>query len=181
MTGVVADDHKGVSFARDAHPHILLLLDAWMNARHGALVPFRRNMTPDIFASVLPYVWTYRFDEDLGDFICKIAGERINDAWGRSLRGVPLRDVVGKDAHAAALQRWKAVINAPSVQYGKIRGAPPDESMTIAERLVLPLADPDGTVCYTIGLSVYPFRQDDRARTPPVWDDITVIPCVDLI
>ena len=181
MTGGAADEFRGVPFAREAHQHITLLLGAWMKARHGALVPFRRNLTPDSFASVLPYVWIYRFEEDLGDFVCKISGERINDAWGQSLRGVRFRDVVGKDAHAAALQRWKAVLNTPSIQYGKITGAPPDDGITIAERLVLPLADADGTVCYTIGLSVYPFRQDDRNRTPPVWDDVTIIPCADLV
>lgn len=177
----LAERYRALGFTREAHPHIVLLLSAWMNARRNALAPLRKDLKPEDILPVLPNIWLYRYDDSVGDFICRIAGERINDAWGQSLRGTHFRDIVGWDAHGAALQRWKAVLNTPSIQYGKIVESRSESGRIIAERLVLPLADRTGTVRYTVGLSVYPYRQDDRNRTPPVWDDVIVIPCAELV
>lgn len=181
FAGDLAGEHGPLRFVRCAHQHIALLLGAWLDARRGALVPLKSDLTPDSILSILPYVWVYRYEEAVDDFVCRISGERINDAWGQSLRGVQFRDIVGQSAHPAALRRWKTIIETPSIQYGKVAAAKPHQDKVIAERLVLPLADPDGAVCYTMGLSVYPYRQDDRDRTPPVWDDVTVIPCAELM
>lgn len=180
MSRDLSDRYEVLSFVRDAHDDISVLLTAWLDARHGAPVPKRSDMLPENFISVLPSIWLYRYDADIGDFVCRLAGEQINNAWGRSLGGVRFRDVVGNSAHGKALRRWTTILNTPSIQYGRIFGSPPPQEDVIAERLVLPLSDGDGTVCYTIGLSVYPYRQDDRDRTPPVWDNVIVTPCADI-
>jgi hypothetical protein len=180
MAGDLAGAYKVLQFTGAAHRDVKILLNAWLKARNGNLVPRQHEMLPETFLPVLPNVWMYRYDEDQDDFICRLAGERINNAWGHSLRGVRFREVVGDVEHAAGLRRWKAILNTPSIQYGRVCGAAPADAEVIAERLVLPLADTDGTVCYTIGISLYPYRQDDRDRTPPVWDDVVVIPCADI-
>ena len=49
----------------------------------------------------------------------------------------------------------------------------------IAERLVLPFATDAATIDYAMSLGVYPYRQTDRDRTPPVWDKVVRIPATE--
>ncbi|MBP5858846.1 PAS domain-containing protein [Marivibrio halodurans] len=156
------------------------MIAAWAMARaDGAPVPFKRDFDPIAIPRLLPHIWIYRFDPELDDFVCRLAGERINLAWGAvSLRGQRFRDIVGVKNHASALRRWLDVIQTPLVQYGMQED--PLGGTNHAERLVLPMASEGGTVDYTIGLSLYERRQTDHKLTPPVWDNVHRIACAEL-
>lgn len=171
---------------RKAHGDVVSLFEIWLQARSGCLLPVKSAIDPLDIPNLLPSVWMYEYVPEEDDFFCRIAGAEIEHAWGTFMLGTPFRDIVGKDNHAVALKRWKAVLEIPQVQYawmvdGNAGEEADRESELLAERLVLPLCSTDGSVRYTMGLSVYSHKQDDRGRTPPVWNDVLLLSCHDLI
>ena len=163
-----------------ASPQIVEFLDLWNRARQGLLAPLRREFDPFEAPRLLRHNWLYRYLPEKQDFVCKLAGENVNEAWGGRLKGKYLSEVVGPDYAADAIRRWRRVIDTPLLLYGSIAGPPDDGSPRVAERLVLPLASSLDQIDHTIGISVYSVPQTDRDNIPPVWRDMVEIPCEDI-
>jgi hypothetical protein len=161
---------------RQADPRILRFLDAWRAARGGALAPVRTDFDPSAVADLLAWIWLARFEEEVGDFVYRLAGEEVNAIWGRSLRGVALADLLGPADHPTVLQRWFEILEGPSLHYGLTKERLSALENKSAERLLAPLADPDGRICWVIGLSLYRIRAVEIGRPPLVADDYAVIP-----
>lgn len=174
------DIGQSLDVLRSAHADVLTLFNFWLDSRQGELLPRKSRIDPLDIPELLPSVWMYEYRPAADDFYCCIAGAEIDQAWGTTMRGVAFRDVVGKEDHPIALGRWKAVLTVPQIQYGRLLDRSGDTEVAIAERLVMPLESDAGDRSFTIGLSIYPFRQDDRKRTPPVWGDVELFPCRDL-
>jgi hypothetical protein len=163
-----------------ASPQIVEFLELWNRSRHGALVPLRRELDPFQAPRLLRHVWLYQYLPDRDDFVCKLAGENVNEAWGGRLKGQMLSDVVGPAHRDAAIRRWRGVIETPCILYGAIGPERQDaDGRPIAERLVLPLATAIDIVDHTIGISLYSVSQTDRDLIRPVWDDMLRIPCAE--
>jgi len=163
-----------------ADPRIAAFLNAWRDARHGALVPYKHDFDPLSVPSLLRYVWLYRYDSEIGDFICLLAGENVNTAWGRSIKNARLRDVVGAADHPTVLKRWKEIVGRPAAIHGA-----KDERLTAhetwrAERMILPLRSDTDEADHVIGLSLYRLALPDEQRQPLISEDITMIPCENL-
>ena len=158
----------------------LTLLDSWCGMRVGRAVPGRRNFDPTRLGRYLSKVYIYQFDDDLGDFICRLAGEQVHEAWGVRIKGLSLREVVGDQNHPAALVRWRAVVEEPLIQYGILEERAGRKTRRIGERLIVPMHDDDGQVRLVLGLGDYEVRQYDRNWIQPVWADVIRIPCADI-
>ncbi|WP_416897562.1 MAG: PAS domain-containing protein [Minwuia sp.] len=152
----------------------------WRTARNGRLVPTQRDINPADIRRLLADVWIYRYEPARNDFVCRLAGENINAAWGGSIRGLTLREVVGIDRHPEAIRRWRAIIEVPQIQYGVVDEVRDGVETRTGERLVLPLSDDDGHPDRVFGYSRYDYGQTDRERVPPVWSDITTLRCDEL-
>ena len=158
----------------------LTLLDSWCGMRVGRAVPGRRDFDPAQLGRYLPKVYIYQFDDDVGDFICRLAGEQVHEAWGVRIKGLSLREVVGDQNHPAALLRWRAVVETPLIQYGLIEEQTGRNTRRIGERLIVPMHDEEGQIRLVLGLGDYEVRQYDRNRIQPVWADVIRIPCADI-
>lgn len=163
-----------------ADPRVFEFLSAWRAARRGTMVPFRDDFDPLTVPHLLPHIWLYRFEPALGDFVCRLAGEEINDAWGRSIRGERLRTVLGKPDHPTVLRRWKQIVTVPLLHYGSAVERLSAQETRAAERLLVPLASADETVDFVLGLSLYRFSAADTTRMPLVPEDIIQIPCAEV-
>ncbi|WP_420404569.1 PAS domain-containing protein [Nisaea sp.] len=157
---------------------VLALFEHWMSLWSPGTVPLRRRIDPTAFPTALPHSWIYRYEAD-GDFRCVLAGEMINAAWGRSIKGMTSREIIGDD-HEEAHPRWLTVINRPAILYltqSELRM--PKKS----ERLVLPVAEHDGSIRAVLGISCYTTLFEERAEsprarpgTPHFWDALTLAP-----
>lgn len=141
----------------NADPRLRGLLDVWRESRGAAPIPLRTALDPTAIPKLLPAIWLTQYDRAVDDFRYRLAGEDISEAWGRSIRGMYLRDLTGEADHPEMLRRWKRVIGVPLVHYGKkseqlsrIRGKS-------AERLLLPYADEDGVPTFILGFSLYTY------------------------
>lgn len=158
----------------------LSLLNCWCAMREGQDVPSRRNFDPTLLGRYLAKVYLYAFDEARGDFVCRLAGEEVNEAWGGSIKGRAFREVVGDDHHAAALARWRAIIETPLVQFGVMEDEVGRDRRRVGERLVTPVRDENGATLMILGLGDYIVRQNDRTWISPVWNRIVRIPCAEI-
>lgn len=159
---------------------VFLFLDAWKRARNGALVPLRQDIDPLRFVRILSAVWIYQFDPGCGDFICQLAGEDINTAWERNIKGTGLKDIVADDNHDAVLARWHTILSEPNLEYSIITEYTETRIPYQIERLLLPLATaPDQRDC-VMGLTLFDSRM--AGKKPSTYrEDVQIqIPVADI-
>jgi hypothetical protein len=165
-----------------ADPRLIALLRVWQAARQGDLVPRRGRFDPFSVPKLMPNLWLYRYDAERGDFVCRLAGEDVNRAWGRPIRGLTLREIVGEADHAAILERWHGILETPLIHYGTDRERLTALSLHRAERLLLPLADDASphAVNQVLGASVYRLDPPEDTRPALYPEDIVRIPCSEI-
>jgi len=163
-----------------ADPRIFAFLQAWRDARRGSLVPLRRDFDPLAIPRLLPKAWFYQFDPECGDFVCRLAGEEVNAAWGRSIRGETLLQIVGPVDHPTVFRRWKQIVGVPLIHYGAATERLSALEWRTAERLLLPLASEPDTIDHVLGLSLYTMAAANRSRAALVPADIIQIPCAEV-
>ena len=163
-----------------ADPRVFSFIEAWMAARHGKLVPYRDDFDPMSVPTLLGSAWLYRYEPDLGDFVCRLAGEEIKAAWRGDLKGRSLREIIGDDDHAVVVARWRLVMAGPLIQFGAASEPRDGSTHRRVERLVLPLAEPGAGITHMLGLSLYALSRQNLTRTILVPDTTIQIPCADL-
>lgn len=163
-----------------ADPKIFQFFHAWRDARRGSLVPLRTDFEPMDVATLLPHIWMYRYDPGQGDFVCRLAGEEVNSAWRRVIKGRTLRDIVGEADHPVVLRRWTQIVSVPLIQYGAATERLSAMEARSAERLLLPLASEDDRIDHVLGLSLYRISAANQGRMPLVPEDIVQIPCAEV-
>jgi len=134
---------------------LLTFFDAWRASRTDGPVPAKRDFDPFQVPSLLRYAWLYRLDSPTGDFVCLLAGEDVNHAWGRSIKGETLADVVGEDEHPGILRRWRELLEVPQIQYGQRDEQLTNQALWKAERLLLPMSSDGVQADHIIGVSLY--------------------------
>jgi len=161
----------------DADPDILFFLNAWKSARHGAIMPRKSDWNPMSVPRLLADIFLYQLDQERGDFRCLLAGETINDAWGGSVKGKMLREVVGPVDHPTVLGRWFQILRTPLLHYGKASERLTELRTRSAERLLTPLSNDDGEPEFVLGLALYRFSMSDLSQQSLFPEDIIQIPC----
>ena len=160
-----------------ADRRILDFLAAWKQARGSRLVPFRHDFEPLDVPRLLEFAWIYKYEPERGDYVCQLAGEKINENWGRSINGLTLREIVGEFDHPVLLERWKLVRETPLIQYGSFSEWQPAVRSFAAERLLLPMASRDGKVDTVLGLALYDISLPDPSRPPPFARNLIRVRC----
>ena len=129
----------------------------WNEARGTRRMPAWRDIDPAAIAPQLPMVWSYKHDSKTDEFIGRLAGDRIEQVFGRSLRGARLSELHSAEAYAWVSRLCKRVITEPALykyagpifiqlnHYGS------------GERIILPLSSDNVTSDGILGATEYPF------------------------
>ncbi len=139
------------------------LLAYWLDLRRGERLPDYADIDPSHFASLLPFAWVSEREPD-GRFRYHLAGERINDVYGRSLRGRYLDEIMPADAIAKTHAIYSRVVGEPAVLhnlgwlYNRLGRT------GYGERLALPMRKGPGPARIILGISHYVL--DDRPGQP---------------
>ncbi len=163
--------------AMDARLHAFL--DAWREARGTRIVPLRKAFDPLSVPSLLSNIYIYKWDPDQGDYICELAGEVVNDAYGRRIKGDTLAGIVGLEDHQTIIDRWGRILGVPCIHYGSINESLSKRPMQRAERLLLPFESRPGLRDTIIGVGLYSERPSWPDQPPLMPSDILQIPCAD--
>jgi len=163
-------------------PRLLMFLRHWANNRKGGVVPARGAIDPAQIAPCLPHVWIYRRDAESGQFICTLAGDEINMAWGRSIIGKKLSNFMPADMARTLDQRYELISTIPAILHSGHQATAQPISGKAARRLIAPIAREDGSPYGVFGISIYVYdRQHDseipvRHSSDAVLYDCKVLP-----
>jgi hypothetical protein len=113
----------------------------WHEARGKKKMPAWQDIQPKAIAPYLPIVWSYRYDAVEGEFIGRLAGNRIAQAYGKNFRGLKLSQAhPSADRYAATHALFLRVISEPAIFRGSGRIFQLKGKFESGERIMLPLS-----------------------------------------
>lgn len=130
--------------ARIESPALLAIARHWHEARATAHMPGWSDLEPSAISPHLTQLWSFKYDSQSGDFVARLAGNRIMLATGHSFRGTTLKDLHPPHLYEKLHAELTRIVAGPAVYRcrGPLFRA---GGRTIeGERIILPLAE-DGT------------------------------------
>jgi hypothetical protein len=141
----------------------------WADARGTRRMPAFRDIDPVAIGRHLRYVWAWKYDRATDGFTGRLAGEEIDRAFGKSLRGMQMSGFYASEVYAVVYPRHRRVVTEPAFFHGTgMVFARMGSSMT-GERIGLPLSEDGDLGDGIIGGTYYtalPLAQDDRPLGP---------------
>lgn len=149
------------------------MINIWAAARADRrLAPFKNSIDPiDLGrAQLLPQVWLVHRDADRR-FAYRLAGEEINAVFGRTINGLSPSEMFEPDQAVLVAARWHRLLDESlgSHTVGEVYSETGHHY--VGERIALPLADENGTLCFVLGATDYQMFDNDAPGTaglPPV-------------
>ncbi|MDR3526077.1 MAG: PAS domain-containing protein [Rhizomicrobium sp.] len=139
----------------------------WNNVRGSRAMPGWSDIRPAQITAQLPIVWSYKYDRAADAFTGRLAGDQIEQIFGRNFRGSPMTEIYPKGefpkmfaqcrrvAYQPALYKCEGMVFCHLNRYGQ------------GERIILPLAD-DGILGDGIlGATKYQSLGSTRTADPP--------------
>ncbi len=167
-------------------PRFVTLLRHWaanrqsFDGKPGPMMP-RAALDPVEIRACLAHIWLAQYLPDEDNFVFRLAGEQVNEAWGANITGKRPAEFMSAASAATARQIYRRILLTPAVHVGYRRIEPALRQEKGAERLVVPLGDPGGGPWGIVGMSLYHFNPVTEADLPPyVGSDVTYYPCTGL-
>jgi hypothetical protein len=121
-------------------PKLQAIAMHWETARGKKLMPGWGDINPVAIGPDLAIVWSWKYDRDSDSFTGRLAGEDINEAFGKSLRGKRMEDFFPSSQYPMILARHKRVVGEPAFAHGRGRVFIHAERFGQGERIIMPLA-----------------------------------------
>ncbi len=127
----------------------------WNSARAGRRMPGWSHIDPLAIARQLPIVWAWKYDRPADRFTGRLAGEEINEAFGRSLRGADMAEFFRDAGFEAIFARHRRVVCEPCIAHGRGQVFSHARRVGFGERIILPLAEDGEAGDGILGATVY--------------------------
>lgn len=127
--------------------------------------------------SLLRYTWIAQFDPNADCFVFRLAGESVNEVWGRGLKARTMRELVGESDYPLIRERWMAILEKPAIQYGAPQRKLSALDSWHAERLVLPMISDCGATDLLLGVSFYSLDHILDSQNPNPTELVRQFPC----
>jgi len=112
----------------------------WNEARGSGLMPAWSDIRPAALAPQLPIIWSYQFDRDRGGFTARLAGDRIEQIFGKSFRKLRLADAHSEGSFTWAYAMLERVVMEPAIHRSSGRVFKHLGRSGYGERIVMPLS-----------------------------------------
>lgn len=127
----------------------------WNDVRGSRLMPSWSDINPSAIKPQLPFIWSWKFDIETGNFIGRIAGERIVHAHGGNLRGQDASTFFKDRGGDAMVERMQRVVRGPCYFIGEGAVFKHTRRIVIGERVILPLSTDGNTADGVFGVTSY--------------------------
>jgi hypothetical protein len=143
-----------------------VLARQWAAARGSRRMPAFRDIDPVGIGRHLRYVWAWKYDRSDDSFLGRLAGEEIDRAFGKSLRGMKMVEFYAPEVYAVVFPRHRQVVTEPSFFHGTgMVFSRMGYSMT-GERISLPLSEDGSAGDGIIGGTFYTHLPPARDQRP---------------
>lgn len=137
-------------------PRFLPFLRHWAERRRGLMMP-KQDIDPIALKSCLPNVWLHRYLPDRNEFLCVLAGEQVNAAWGGSIANKPLAEIMRPEQYDLTRTRYRQVMELPAIQVVRRTIVPSAAVAKDTDRLIVPVSDEAGRPVGVFGMTLYHF------------------------
>ena len=124
-------------------PDLQAIAAHWNQARGGKRMPAWGDIDPTAIGRLLRYVWAWRYERESGEFICRLAGDEIVRAFGKSPRGLKMTEFFAPEIYGAFLPWHQRVVNEPAFLHGAGKVYSRLDRNFAGERIILPYAVSD--------------------------------------
>lgn len=118
-------------------------------------LPRIQDFDPVWIAQLLPYVWVVEVDPNNHRFRVRLAGEAINEVYGRNIGGKYFADVYDPVDADTIVQRYRRCLHEPAMLHAAGNVYAAAGRLCIGERLALPMLGRTGTTNTLIGMTCY--------------------------
>jgi len=112
----------------------------WAEARGSRRMPGWGDIRPSRIVRQLPIVWSYIYDRSSDTFTGRLAGDRIEEIFGKPFRQMPLSEIFPASEYQDVFQRAKRVVCEPALYRGEGLVFRQLNKFGYGERILLPLA-----------------------------------------
>jgi hypothetical protein len=124
-----------------ASPALRAVAHHWDKVRGAKKMPSWEDIQPKAIAPYLPIVWAYKFDWAANEFVGRLAGDRIERAYGKSFHGLTLAQIhTSPNRYQQGRALLLRVISEPAIFRGHGRILQDQDEFHSGERLMLPLS-----------------------------------------
>jgi hypothetical protein len=138
-----------------ASPDLERVARHWHEVRGARQLPGWDDIRPSRIVAQLPNIWAYRYDRAADAFIGRLAGDRIERIFEKSLRGTPMVDMYPPADYPRLFARSKRVMCEPALFRGDGLVFNHLGRFGMGERIIMPLADDSVTGDGIFGATVY--------------------------
>lgn len=103
-------------------------------------MPAWEDIRPSALKAQLSIIWAWKLDRQSGEFVGRLAGERIQAAFKTTIRGARMSDVFPAREYERMLARHMRVAREPAFFRGSGLVFRHLDRIDIGERVILPLA-----------------------------------------
>ncbi len=137
-------------------PGLRLLYDYWRDlAEAGNGLPSVQSFDPLHLPRLLPNVWIIEVEPATRRFRMRLAGENINAIYGRSIAGLYFEDVFQPGDVEIIVARYSRALTEPAIFHASGSVYAAGGSLTVGERLGLPMLGREGRTNTLLGATVY--------------------------
>lgn len=138
----------------------------WNEVRGSRPMPGWQDIKPAAIRRHLPILWAWKFDAETESFVGRIAGDRIQSAFGTNLRGAKMNDIFQGRDYRHMLARHKRTVTSPELFLGKGLVFLHLNRFDIGERIIMPLSDSGAAGDGIFGATEF------KSHDGPVPDDL---------
>lgn len=118
-----------------------VLVRHWMEVRAARLMPGWSDLRPGSLRTVLPLLWSWKYDRESRLFGGRLAGDRIENVFGISFRGAPMTKFFSEQEYALIYPRFRRVVATPQLFRGHGLVYRTFDRFDLGERVILPVGD----------------------------------------
>jgi hypothetical protein len=141
----------------------------WQAARGKKRMPAWKDLDPAAIAPYLPIIWSWKYDRGTDTFTGRLAGEAINAAFGKNLKGAKMSEFFADWQYDHIFARSKRVVTEPAFARGSGPVFIHAGRRGSGERIILPLAADGIHGDGILGATVYHWTgsRPERTAAPP--------------
>lgn len=137
-------------------PGLRLLYEHWFDLAAAADgIPPVQGFDPLHLPRLLPNIWILEVEPATRRFRMRLAGENINAIYGRSIAGLYFNDVFQPGDVEIIVARYSRALRDPAVFHASGSVYAAGGSLTVGERLGLPMLGREGGTNTLLGATVY--------------------------
>lgn len=139
----------------------------WRAVRGTRRMPAWKDIDAVALAPHLSKIWAWKYDAASDSFTGRLAGEGITAIFGKSLRGVPMREFFAAPTYDLIFERHKRVVAGPCFMHGRGPVFLHVGRCGMGERIILPLSEDGARADGIIGGTVYQLTSREASAEHP--------------